>query len=79
MVLTVESASLGNGPELRLKRPFLYSSAQWWTRGSVFAAKDAFGSVCIVVMSCQKQREEASGVGCNATIAVDEDDDDEDI
>ena len=84
MVLTVESASRGYGPESRLKSHFFIAHCSGWTWNSVFAAKVAFGSVYIAVMLCRKQREQASGVGCSAAKAVsaakvvDWDDNDED-
>ena len=68
---------------VEVEESLFFSSAQWWTWGSVFTAKDAFGSVYIAVMSCWKQRPEGNGVGYSATIAVkaakvvDEDDDED--
>ena len=62
MVLTLESASRGNGKSLFcfVGRSEVRGGLLW-----IFVAKVRFRSVNVVIMSCRKQREQAGGVGCS--------------
>ena len=85
-VLTLESASRRNGPELRLKILFFIVERGTVRGREVVISREELDSEVYILLlperSCRKQREQMGGVGCSdakVDQAATEEDDDDDV